>query len=60
MPRKKASQESDAQADDRVLISGRVRASVRRRLKVYAANHDVNVQDVMDKALDEYLTRQGA
>jgi len=52
--------EPDPKAEDKVLISGRVRASVRKRMKVYAAEHDVNLQDLLDKALDEYLTKRKA
>jgi predicted HicB family RNase H-like nuclease len=48
------------EAEDRVNFSARVRASVRRRAKVYAATHDVNLQDLMDQALDEYLSKRGA
>jgi hypothetical protein len=44
--------------EERVLVSGRVRASVRRRLKRHAAETDESLQDVMDAALDEYLTRR--
>ncbi|MFG3158104.1 hypothetical protein ACGF7W_39395 [Streptomyces sp. NPDC048219] len=43
--------------DERVLISGRVRASVRKRLRLYAAAHDENLQDLLDRAIDEFLTR---
>ncbi|MFJ8982670.1 hypothetical protein [Streptomyces sp. NPDC102282] len=52
--------EQDPKAEDKVLISGRVRASVRKRMKVYAAEHDVNLQDLLDAALDEYLTKRKA
>ncbi|MGW6412177.1 ribbon-helix-helix domain-containing protein [Streptomyces vinaceus] len=46
--------------DGKVLISGRVRASVRKRMKLYAAEHDVNLQDLLDEALDEYLSKRNA
>lgn len=52
--------EQDSKAEDKVLISGRVRTSVRKRMKVYAAAHDVNLQDLLDAALDEYLTKRKA
>lgn len=53
--------EPDPKAEDKkVLISGRVRTSVRKRMKLYAAEHDVNLQDLLDKALDEYLTKRKA
>lgn len=48
-----------AEDEDRVLISGRVRASVRKRLRLYAAAHDENLQDLLDRAIDEFLTRNG-
>ena len=41
--------------EDRVLISGRVQASVRRRMRRYVAETDVNLQDLLNDALDEYL-----
>ncbi|MDT0478032.1 hypothetical protein RM863_38545 [Streptomyces sp. DSM 41014] len=46
-----------AEGEERVLISGRVRASVRKRLRLYAAAHDENLQDLLDRAIDEFLTR---
>jgi hypothetical protein len=46
--------------DQRVNFSARVRESVRRRARLYAAGHDVNLQDLMDAALDEYLRRRNA
>lgn len=51
-------EKSASETEDRVLISGRVRASVRRRMKRYAAEHDVNLQDLLDEALDEFLTKR--
>ncbi|MFL0028502.1 hypothetical protein ACJBCE_36880 [Streptomyces sp. NBUL23] len=53
-------EKSDPQAEDKTLISGRVRTSVRKRMKLYAARHDVNLQDLLDAALDEYLTNRNA
>lgn len=47
-------------ADDRTLISGRVRTSVRKRMKLYAAEHDVNLQDLMDEAIDHFLKSKDA
>lgn len=46
--------------DPRVNFSARVRESVRKRARLYAAGHDVNLQDLMDAALDEYLSRRNA
>ncbi|MET7621803.1 ribbon-helix-helix domain-containing protein [Streptomyces sp. NPDC005408] len=45
--------------EERVLISGRVRASVRKRLRMYAAANDENLQDLLDRAIDEYLKKRG-
>lgn len=53
-------EKSAPEAEERVLISGRVRASVRRRMKLYAAGHDVNLQDLLDEAVDEFLTKRNA
>ncbi|GAA1377210.1 ribbon-helix-helix domain-containing protein [Streptomyces beijiangensis] len=55
-----AQEKSDPPAEDKVLISGRVRASVRKRMKIFAAKNDVNLQDLLDAALDEYLTKRKA
>ena len=38
-----------------VKTSVSLRADTRRRLKRYAATHDMKLQDVIDEALDEYL-----
>lgn len=57
-PQNEGTEAGDAQ-EERVNFSARVRASVRRRAKVYAAANDVNLQDLMDEALDEYLRRHG-
>lgn len=38
----------------------RLPRSVLRRLKVYAAVHDVKIQDALHVALDEYLARHGS
>lgn len=53
-------EKSAPETEDRVLISGRVRASVRRRMKLYAAGHDVSLQDLLDEALDEFLKARNA
>ncbi|GAA0706814.1 hypothetical protein GCM10009548_94750 [Streptomyces malaysiensis subsp. malaysiensis] len=58
-PQNKATEE-DAQAEERVNFSARVRVSVRRRAKLYAAGNDINLQDLVDQALDDYLRRHGA
>jgi len=53
-------EKSAPEAEDRVLISGRVRVSVRRRMKIYAAQHDKSLQDLLDEALDEFLRNRHA
>ncbi|MFJ4343552.1 hypothetical protein [Streptomyces sp. NPDC088915] len=60
VPKQEQPQNEDAQSEERVNFSARVRVSVRRRAKLYAAGHDVSLQDLVDKALDDYLTRHGA
>ncbi|GAA2110651.1 hypothetical protein [Streptomyces synnematoformans] len=47
-----------AEAEERINISARVRVSIRRRARLYAAAQDVSLQDVVDAALDEYLSRR--
>ncbi|WP_433573968.1 hypothetical protein [Streptomyces sp. CA-251247] len=59
MPEQRDQAAGGAADEERVLISGRVRASVRKRLRVYAAANDENLQDLLDKAIDEYLTSRG-
>ena len=59
MPDQQGEQPTSA-SEERVNFSARVRVSVRRRAKLYAAGHDVNLQDLMDAALDEYLNRRNA
>ncbi|MFJ2477214.1 hypothetical protein ACIOWI_30280 [Streptomyces sp. NPDC087659] len=59
MPEQRDQKAGETADEDRVLISGRVRASVRKRLRLYAAEHDENLQDVLDRAIDEYLNRHG-
>lgn len=58
MPDEKPQTPDDA-VEDRVLISGRVRASVRRRMRRYVAETDIALQDLLDAALDEYLRNHG-
>lgn len=48
-----------AGAEERVNFGGRVRASVRLRARVYAASHEMELQDVLDQALDEWLRKRG-
>jgi predicted HicB family RNase H-like nuclease len=48
------------EAEERTNFSARVRVSVRKRAKLYAAGHDVSLQDLVDAALDEYLRKRNA
>lgn len=43
-----------------VNFGGRVRESTRRRARMYAAANDVDLQSVLNIALDEFLKRHGA
>lgn len=52
--------EESEEAEARVNFSARVRVSVRKRAKLFAAEHDVSLQDLADQALDEYLQRRNA
>lgn len=46
--------------DLRVNFGGRVRESVRKRARIYAVENDVELQDLLDAALDEYLRNRDA
>lgn len=46
--------------EPRVNFGGRVRESVRKRARVYAVQNDVELQDLLDEAVDEYLRSRGA
>lgn len=65
-PPKGRSQVPDEQAkedsadEELVLISARVRKSTRRRARVFCAERDVSMQDLIDRALNEYIDRHGA
>ncbi len=48
----------DIRGDTRVNFGGRVRESVRKRARIFAVQNDVELQDLLDAALDEYLTRR--
>ncbi|MFJ8855214.1 hypothetical protein [Streptomyces sp. NPDC102437] len=61
MPQQSEPQEPQTpESEERANFSARVRVSVRRRAKLYSAGHDINLQDLVDAALDEYLTRRNA
>jgi hypothetical protein len=49
----------DAAPEELVLISARVRKSTRRKARVFCAEQDVSMQDLIDRALNEYIDRHG-
>lgn len=53
MPTKKKAAPSDT-------TTARLSREIHKRAKVYAAQNDMDVQDVFDAALDEYLKKRGA
>lgn len=55
VPQRRA-QEAEEQ---RVNFGGRVRTSVRYRARLWSVQNEVDLQDLLDEALDEYLTRRG-
>lgn len=46
-------------AEGWVKTSVSLRASTRRRLKTFAAEHDMRIQEVVDAALETYLGLNG-
>lgn len=60
MPKQSDRQQEQPESEERTNFSARVRVSVKRRAKLYAAGHDINLQDLMDAALDEYLSKRQA
>lgn len=51
---------SKADAGDKVTFNTRVPGEWKKRLKVFAAGHDLDMVDIMMEAVDEYLDRKGA
>lgn len=47
--------ETPESGEDWVKTSVSLRASTRRRLKTWAAEHDMRIQEVVDAALETYL-----
>jgi hypothetical protein len=47
-----------AEQDQVVQFGGRIPASLRRRARICAAAQDMDVQDVLRAALEEYLQRR--
>jgi hypothetical protein len=45
--------------DPRITISVKVRASIRKRLRLAAVEEDQDQQDIVDQALEEWLTKHG-
>ncbi|MBU3865539.1 hypothetical protein KN815_16075 [Streptomyces sp. 4503] len=51
-------QAKEGAADDElVLISARVRKATRKRARVFCAERDLSMQDLIDRALNEYIDR---
>lgn len=50
----------DASPEELVLISARVRKSTRKKARVFCAEQDVSMQDLIDKALNDYIDRHSA
>ncbi len=50
---------SREEPEARVNLGARVRVSTRKRARLFAAKYDVEMQILLDAALDEYLTRRG-
>lgn len=46
-------------ASQLVKVNCQLRAELQRRLKVYAAERGLKLQDVFDEALDTYLIQRG-
>jgi hypothetical protein len=51
--------ERDADSEERVQLGARIAKSLHRRLRVYAATEDRDVQDAVAEALDDFLRRHG-
>ncbi|MGO4417193.1 hypothetical protein AB4Z54_00050 [Streptomyces sp. MCAF7] len=61
MPKQGDSQKQPTpELEERTNFSARVRVSVRKRAKLYAAANDISLQDLVDEALDDYLRRHNA
>jgi len=50
---------SREETEARVNFGGRVRPSTRKRARLFAAQHDIDIQDLLDAALNEYMSRRG-
>ncbi|MGW1765049.1 ribbon-helix-helix protein [Streptomyces sp. NPDC002073] len=50
----------DAAGEELVLISARVRKVTRKRARVFCAEQDVSMQELIDRALNEYVDRHSA
>ncbi|GGK99411.1 hypothetical protein Ppa06_67310 [Planomonospora parontospora subsp. parontospora] len=49
---------TEAAADPIVQINTRVRASFRRRVRMAAAAQDINVETLINRALEEYMDKR--
>ena len=45
--------------EERVALGTKVRASTRKRLRRYAVDAEVEIRDVVDQAIDQYLRERG-
>ncbi|AOS58367.1 conserved lipothrixviral and rudiviral protein [Sulfolobus islandicus filamentous virus 2] len=52
--------EQEEKEDEKVSFGIYIPKSLKKRLKVYCAEHDRRVNDVIKEALEEYLQRRGA
>jgi len=57
---KVAKRRPGATAGDDDHVGVRIKRSLRRRLNTYASSKDLEKQQVLDEAVDEYLKRRGA
>lgn len=50
--------DNDCNDDEYVVTSIRLRKSIRKAAKIYAASHDSTLQEIIDAALRQYLSDQ--
>lgn len=58
IPKNRQNEKSES-GEEWVKTSVSLRASTRRRLKTFAAEHDMRIQEVVDSALETYLGLNG-
>lgn len=59
-PKKTAAVSAAPLEDTDVVVSVRMRRSLRRRLNVYAAQHERQIQDIAAEAIEDFLKKRGA